>query len=195
MGRKHEEKRELVLKIAFEVIQQVGIRKLTLDDVAARAGLAKSSLYHYFKSKRQLLKAVARAELDRVVELIQQAVADAPDPEGQLNAVGRTVLNHVAGLAALPGLNSRERLAAYDDLAEVVTDFKRRIRQILRQVIEAGVAQGVFEVEDPELVAFVMAAGIRGLVETALDGEFPQSMRAGVDRLGALLLDGLRRRD
>jgi AcrR family transcriptional regulator len=192
---KHEEKRRIVLQAAFEVIQQVGVRKLTLDDVAERAGLAKSSLYHYFPSKKKLLRAVAQAQLDMVLAKVEQAVAEARTHEERLNAVGRAVLDHAAELAAFPGMTSSDRLAACHEVSEEAAEFKLRVRQILRELIEAGVADGVFGVEDPDLVAFVMAAGIRGLAETAMEGEIPQSMRAGVDRLGALLLDGLRRRD
>ncbi|MFA4081359.1 TetR/AcrR family transcriptional regulator [Mycobacteroides salmoniphilum] len=52
-----------ILGAAFEQIAAVGWRRLTVDDVAKRAGLGRATVYRRFASKAVLTEAVAQAEL------------------------------------------------------------------------------------------------------------------------------------
>ena len=55
MARK--DSREHIVKCAWDSIAEVGIRGLRVDDVAAKAGVATSLIYYYFKDRSGLLKA------------------------------------------------------------------------------------------------------------------------------------------
>jgi AraC-like DNA-binding protein len=49
MSLSKEEKRKALMQAASDVLLELGPQKTTLDDIASRAGMAKSSLYYYFK--------------------------------------------------------------------------------------------------------------------------------------------------
>jgi AcrR family transcriptional regulator len=49
MSHSKDEKRKALLQAASDVLLELGPQKTTLDDIARRAGMAKSSLYYYFK--------------------------------------------------------------------------------------------------------------------------------------------------
>ena len=55
MARTSEEKKRMIIKNFVSLIQQHGISKVTLNDVAEKSGLTKSALYYYFESKEALL--------------------------------------------------------------------------------------------------------------------------------------------
>jgi len=55
MARTSEEKKEMVIMNFVSLIQQHGINRVTLNDVAEKSGLTKSALYYYFESKEALL--------------------------------------------------------------------------------------------------------------------------------------------
>lgn len=51
-------KRDAILKIASEVFQEMGYERTSMDEIAARMGGAKVTLYGYFASKQELFLAV-----------------------------------------------------------------------------------------------------------------------------------------
>ena len=194
MASGRQQKRQQVIEAARTVLEQHGIRKLTLEDVAAKAGLAISSLYYYFSSKNELLQAVAELGREEGLADIEAAVAAAGGPEQQLAAVGRTLLLHMRRISELPGITHRERQAAYAEVERAAQRFKVRIRLLIQSILERGVEQGLFAIDDPELVALMFAAGLRGLSDMILNGEFPADRMEALEKLMVLSLDGLRRR-
>lgn len=60
--------RPALLRAAHEAFGSRGFDAVSLDEVAAAAGVTKGSLYHHFTSKADLFEAVYRAELVRQVE-------------------------------------------------------------------------------------------------------------------------------
>lgn len=55
MARTSEEKKEMIIMNFVSLVQQHGISRVTLNDVAEKSGLTKSALYYYFESKEALL--------------------------------------------------------------------------------------------------------------------------------------------
>jgi AcrR family transcriptional regulator len=53
-----------IIHAAQEVFREHGFKKVTVDDIAQKLGMTRSSLYYYYKSKEDLLIAAFRADLD-----------------------------------------------------------------------------------------------------------------------------------
>jgi AcrR family transcriptional regulator len=71
-------RRDAILDAALTVFAERGFEAARLDDVAARAGVAKGTLYLYFKDKEALFEEVVRTAVSPIVERIG-ALAAAPD--------------------------------------------------------------------------------------------------------------------
>jgi len=59
MRVKTEAKREAILEIASQVFQEMGYERTSMDEIAARLGGSKVTLYGYFPSKQELFLEVA----------------------------------------------------------------------------------------------------------------------------------------
>src|SRR5882757_6419728 len=70
-----------------------GYYATSIRDIAARAGVSLSALYHYYPSKQALLAALLHEGMDAYFALCDEALAEAGrDPAGRLAAVvGATV--------------------------------------------------------------------------------------------------------
>jgi AcrR family transcriptional regulator len=68
------DRRAELLAIGRQLFAKHAYDELSIDDVAAAAGVAKGLLYYYFTSKRGFYLATIRAEADELLELAQ------PDP-------------------------------------------------------------------------------------------------------------------
>src|SRR3954471_3682350 len=58
MARRGDQLREHILWVAKEVFLELGFERASMDEVAARAGTSKRSLYAHFESKEKLFLAV-----------------------------------------------------------------------------------------------------------------------------------------
>ena len=73
------ETRTRLLDAAFEVVAEFGMSRLTMDDVAARAGMTRATLYRYFPSRDALFLALLLREEERFLDGVRAAFAVDPD--------------------------------------------------------------------------------------------------------------------
>lgn len=73
-----EARRQAILDVALSVFAERGFDAARLDDVAARAGVAKGTLYLYFDDKETLFEEVVRGAVSPILERLG-ALASAPD--------------------------------------------------------------------------------------------------------------------
>ncbi|MGW6728034.1 TetR/AcrR family transcriptional regulator [Nocardia sp. NPDC055029] len=71
---------ERILDAALVCFGRDGIRRTRMDAVAAEAGLARSSVYRYYRQKSDLINAVLMRELERFLAAFELATGDAADP-------------------------------------------------------------------------------------------------------------------
>jgi AcrR family transcriptional regulator len=69
-----DQRREQLLRIGVEIFSSRPYDGISIDEIAALAGVSKGLLYHYFPSKRDFYVAVVRASADEMRE------RTAPDP-------------------------------------------------------------------------------------------------------------------
>ena len=145
-----------ILAAAHEVFIAKGFAGARLDDIAARAGVGKGTLYLYFESKEALFEALVQAA---VVPNLAQLEALARDWQGTQADLLRHVLGVLARalgegpLAAFPKLVIAEA-TAFPELArryrERVID---RALALFAGVVARGAAAGEFRPVDPEAAA------------------------------------------
>jgi AcrR family transcriptional regulator len=73
-----EARRQAILDAALHVFAERGFEAARLDDVAARAGVAKGTLYLYFRDKEALFEELVRGAVSPIIEAVSKA-ASAPD--------------------------------------------------------------------------------------------------------------------
>ncbi|MEJ8303657.1 TetR/AcrR family transcriptional regulator [Saccharibacillus sacchari] len=64
MSGAQREKHEAILDSAFEIFGQKGFYETKISDITEHAGIAKGTMYLYFKSKEELFMAVTRRDWD-----------------------------------------------------------------------------------------------------------------------------------
>lgn len=73
--RRKEARPSEILATALSVFSERGFAAARLDDVAARAGIAKGTIYLYFSTKEELFEAVVRDAFSPVLERMTGAMA------------------------------------------------------------------------------------------------------------------------
>jgi AcrR family transcriptional regulator len=68
LRRSAGDRRAQLVQIGLELLPTTPVQELTIDEVARRAGISRSLLFHYFATKRDYYTAVTRAAADLMWE-------------------------------------------------------------------------------------------------------------------------------
>lgn len=161
--------REQVLRLREDAIVEAvnrllvskGYELMTVDEVAAEAGMAKASLYKHFTSKEELAAAAMVRVLDRALAHVAARLAQQPQASAlaQIESVLRwTLVVQLAGeMPSLPAQNSR--LVAALRGHKVYTDRLIELSELLGGWIQAAQAAGDLDAALPaELVLYTLFA-------------------------------------
>ena len=77
LARTRPETAERILEAAFDCIGDIGLSRMTMEDVARRAGCTRQTVYRYFPSKDHLVMALVVREEDRFIEETRRAFSAA----------------------------------------------------------------------------------------------------------------------
>jgi TetR/AcrR family transcriptional regulator of autoinduction and epiphytic fitness len=148
-----ERSRYLILEAAFAELGEVGYGAFTIESVAARAGVGKSTIYRHWPEKLGLIA-------DAFQTLHEQRGPDIASgtPRERIERVVRHVAEVVVGstfstcIPALIDAAERDR-----DLRRFHHRFQKEARRPLVELIAEGVARGDFRAAtDPELAAIAL---------------------------------------
>ena len=159
--RRKEARPAELLAAALDLFVEKGYAGTRLEDVAARAGVSKGTLYLYFANKDDLFKAVAR---ENIVTPLAEVAQDVRDFDGSSADLLRKLIGawwkdfggtHAGGLTKLMMAESGNfpEIAAFF-LEEVIEPW----HQLLGSVIERGIARREFRPVDVPLFTRVMTA-------------------------------------
>lgn len=165
-------RRTEIAAAAATVFAERGVGNTTVDDIARAAGVAKGTFYLHFRSKDDVVVAVAERFGDAMVEGVERAVAARDGP-----AVGKiqALRDALSDSAAIPGaselmeiLHRRGNRAIHDRLDEHLAP---RLVSIVESIIKQGVAEGAFAVSDVHAAAWFVLGGLQSaeLSGVALD--------------------------
>ena len=66
-----------------EIFSRRGFRATSMNEIAAAVGLSKPTLYHYFRSKEELLVRLYSEVLDESLRMARETVGRGPHPPGR----------------------------------------------------------------------------------------------------------------
>lgn len=150
--------RELLLGAAVENFTRLGYHGTSMRDIARTVDVTVASIYHHFTSKQEILQEVMVRTISDVLDATRAALAGAEaagdaTPSDRLDAVvDAWVLFHTTRQAE--ALIGASELRSLDDDGRVkVVGLRDEQEALFREVIDAGVAAGVFRTPYPREAA------------------------------------------
>jgi len=83
--------RERIIEAAIKTISQNGYSQTTTTLIAKKAKVSQGIIFHYFKTKKELLLAIAREITKEFAEEIQRCTAGEKDPLKKLEKVALVI--------------------------------------------------------------------------------------------------------
>ncbi len=184
--RRKQARPQELLDAALALFVEKGFAATRSEEVATRAGVSKGTLYLYYPSKEELLKAVIRHNLTGLIAEGTELVDAFEGTSGELLAllmrtwwqrVSNTPASGIFKIMMSEARNFPELATFYSD--EVVAPAENMIRRVL----ERGVARGEFRAVALDEITLVLSApmlfmalhkhslGACGVAELERDGQ------------------------
>lgn len=154
-----------LIKTTYEAVSEDGSHRVTLQDIATRAGVSKGIILYHFTTKDRLLLRTMEWVLQRNAERIRSAIATEATP-------GRQVLVMIEVIFRNPEANRRfyltyldflDHASRMDEFGKLNATFQSIVNALYAEVIRSGVVTGVFDVADIDEAANTLRAIVDGL--------------------------------
>jgi AcrR family transcriptional regulator len=161
--RRKEERPAELMAAALDLFVERGYAATRLDDVAARAGVSKGTLYLYFSSKEELFKAVIRSGIVPLIERGERLQEGHRGSAGDLlrkivfawwQSIGSSKLGGIPKLMFSECRNFPEIGQFYFE--EVIS----RSYRLIESVMESGMSRGEFRPMDANYATRLVVAPI-----------------------------------
>ena len=180
--------RERILRAAGELFYSKGIRNVGIDEVIARAGVAKASLYKHFESKDLLILEWVRQRHEEWRNIwVAEVIARAPDPRGQLLGIFEELEESFDDDLCRGCMfqNVMVELADADHPAhQASVEHKRAMRTFMQSLCAQAGAK------DPEGLAYVLSMLLEGAIVAGVEERSPEPARRAREAAAQLLPAG-----
>lgn len=149
-------KEEQILEAARQLFKAYGFKKVSMDEIAKKAGVTKRTVYKYFSSKQELLKYFINEELVNMKKIIEEV-------EKNNNDFFEGV--HEAVYKLLQYKHKRKFLKVIVEEAEMLKDEKvikelavidEQIQNYIKEKLEYAMKEKYIEVDNVEISAFLI---------------------------------------
>ena len=157
--QQREAKRQAVLQAAAQLFNERGFHATSLDDIAARLGVSKPTLYYYVKNKDEILLQCVSQGLAMTLEGIEASRRAGGKAIDQL----RACMQVYAGIVTQPFGMCLIRVGDEEVPEPSRTELRRMKSEIdhaFRRLVDAGVEEGSVAPCDPKMTAFVIAGAL-----------------------------------
>src|SRR5215471_5026751 len=89
--KQRQEREALILKAAEEVFLEKGYHETSIDEIAARVGIAKGTVYLHFPSKEDLVIALAERDMLKLLDLVETNAASSSTTREKLETIFQTI--------------------------------------------------------------------------------------------------------
>src|SRR2546421_2598141 len=155
--KQRQEREELILQAAEEVLAEKGYHETSMDEIAVRVGIAKGSVYLHFPSKEDLVMAIFERGMKKLVEGVEASIAPETTTRAKMEAVLRFMYgsffnNRVEALFSIYGSNSGELRRLFAEKKRHIHAQWEQLSARVGSLLEDGKATGEFDTTIPTTV-------------------------------------------
>jgi TetR/AcrR family fatty acid metabolism transcriptional regulator len=160
-------RREQLVDTARRLFGERGTTDVSMDEIAAEAGMARSTVYVYFANRDELLRACVQSMYDRLQDTIGLVVDDAATPVARLRGLILGVLERIDESPAFFRLamatQSTTTAAGSEAVGGALMMIGLDMIRVLEDLVVAGIATGDFRADlQPERAVVLVGQQIYG---------------------------------
>jgi len=199
--KKQERKRALeaftkqgILDAAVGLLAREGIQDLTMDRVAAEAGVAKGTLYVYFENKEQILEEAVDASFDPLVREGSALLDSDLAPDKKLEGFALCHLRFFDEHRDLIRVLFFDRERTHSGRSRYTDGRYRTSVKRVASVLEDGVREGLFAPLDSMNVAAIFIEANMGMIIQRIHDGISGDVEKDAKQITDIFMEGLKRK-
>ena len=171
-----------LIEAARQLFASKGFDNTTMNEIAELSGKGRRTLYTYFKNKEEIYFAVIEAEMERLLERMNEVAKTNLEPEDKLVELIYTHLNLVKEAVQRNGNLRADFFRNIIRVEKVRKNFDHNERKIFTSIVTEGVRTGVFDIESIPLFVDILHFSLKGLEMPYIYGRLGQGVPKGMNR-------------
>jgi AcrR family transcriptional regulator len=140
-----------------------GFEKVSMNEIADDLRMSKASLYYYFPDKESLCKAVLEKEKREFLQNISTMIEKIPEPDRMLKEYSVMRLNYFRRFLNLSRIRQETYSALRPVFREVLKMFRSKEEEIIQSILQKGIREKMFYMEEVEETASLYLDLLKGL--------------------------------
>jgi AcrR family transcriptional regulator len=195
MRKKEPVTRDKIIKSALKIFAQKGFYKTTVDDIARSTGVAKGTVYLYFKDKQDLYIATIEEHFGHALGMLSEVENGPGTPGEKMQRIARDFVNYIIHLRTAYMLFTFENInLTGKTLKKIHSTVEPRVSSMIEtisRVIKDGIEKQEFREVDPTLAAFHFLSTIRAIF---LSSYYLTNDAINIESILKLFFEGLNKR-
>lgn len=180
--------KERILAGFRELAFTVGFHGATVDELSARTGISKRTIYRYFRSKDEMAGAVMAEFIAAAEEKVNSALSSTDNPVEKVVNLVRVVSQH---LKVLNPLIMRDIQKYYPHIWMRIESFRAAKARSVVEMLITGNRQGYFRETIPAVFTTALLAGIRDVLNPGFIIEHNLTIERTITALFDIFLYGV----
>ncbi|MDD6749595.1 MAG: TetR/AcrR family transcriptional regulator [bacterium] len=187
--------RERLVEVARQLFARSGVENTTMNDIAQASSKGRRTLYTYFKNKEEIYQAVVESEIDKLNKMLMEVASkDLPADEKLITYI----YSRLDAVKALVFRNGTLRANLFREIwtvEKIRKDFDLRDIEVIKGILDEGIAQGLFNVPDPDIMASVLHHALKGLEVPYIRGLMGDTISQRIkrrDNVMSLIFNGIK---
>ena len=183
----------------MRVIGRKGMSSATIQEIADEAGVAKGTIYLYFRDREELVEKTFERAMSQLLEKIDEAIAANDKFESKVRAIMSAKLAFFSAnreffrlylSLRMPEGNAQEQRRQRQRCQPRYQTRTQQFADILQQAMDRGEIRAV----DPHRLAIFLIEGSTAIILERLSESSSPPEQADVDFMTSFILDGVRKR-
>lgn len=153
----------------------IGVKSVTMDEIAAEMGISKKTIYAHFSTKTKLIEATALYVFEKISTGIQEIRNDDKGPIEELFEIKEFACQNLKDEKSSPQYQLQKY---YPKIYSTIKEKQRHIlEELTKENLQKGIKEGVYREDLPvEFISQIYFLGIVGIKDREFFGEGKFSM-------------------
>jgi TetR/AcrR family fatty acid metabolism transcriptional regulator len=189
-------RRDQIMDTARRLFGERGTTDVSMDEIAAEAGVARSTVYVYFANRDELLRACVQSMYDRMQDTVDLVLAGRASPQDRLWGLILGLLERIDESPAFFRLamatQATDAAAGSEAVGGALMMIGLDMIRVLEDLVVAGMATGDFRADlDPERAVVLVGQQIYGALSVRAGEPDPIPTTRAADEICLFVCRGL----
>jgi TetR/AcrR family fatty acid metabolism transcriptional regulator len=194
MAKRTGEKYDAIIDAAVRVIAEYGYHNAQVSKIAREAKVADGTIYLYFKNKDDVLISLFSEKMGAFITQVEETLKSVETAVDQLYTLIRLHFESLEKDRRLATVTQIELRQSNPEVRKGIGEILKRYLDIIDQVVENGIRQGVFRPDlDVRITRKMIFGTLDETVTSWIMNDYKYSLSDQIDPIHRLFINGMRK--